>query len=113
MLDILLVIFSALMISMGFFFIRNIDRDFKQDTQANMIFFGGIILIGLGVLILVYIFSWPILKRKLIGLLIAGFGYWLAFRFPDVTDYQQESFGWTGVLIGVAVMIIGAYFLLV
>lgn len=109
--SIIFIIIAAILIAFGFFFVYHLDRDIGE-KYANMVLIGGLVLIGLGGFILVKVLTWPVLKIKLIGLVVMLAGYWLVTKFPDVTDYQQEGLGWTAVIMGVVLMIIGGYVLL-
>lgn len=41
------------------------------------------------------------------GLLIAG-GLVMIFAFPDIAEYQSWAFSYTGILIGIIMVAIGA-----
>ena len=41
------------------------------------------------------------------GLLVAG-GLVMIFAFPDIAEYQSWSFSYTGILIGIIMVAVGA-----
>lgn len=41
------------------------------------------------------------------GLLVAG-GLVMIFAFPDIAEYQSWSFSYTGILVGIIMVAVGA-----
>jgi len=55
---------------------------------------------------------WYVILKKLIGLIIFVFGYFMVFIFPGETDYQPAGFSMIGVIGGIFFFIIGLYLLI-
>lgn len=59
-----------------------------------------------------------VLKMKLVGLVLFGFGFFLLFHFPGITGFsvfmrhQPISMSRTGMLLGLILFIIGLYLLI-
>ncbi len=53
-----------------------------------------------------------VIKQKLMGLVITLIGYFLAFKYQFVSDYQRTDFALTGAIIGFVIFIVGLYFLI-
>jgi len=47
------------------------------------------------------------LLYKLLGLILAILGFLILKYFPDMKNYQNEGFTFTGILIGVLFILIG------
>jgi len=46
---------------------------------------------------------------KILGAGCILFGFFMVVFFPDASEHQQTSMGWTGVLIGIISILLGIY----
>jgi hypothetical protein len=105
------IIIAALLIVFGFFILYRLDRGIS-DKEVLLIIILGFLSIASGAWIIIRgIGLWTIIK-KLIGLCLLGIGGFLTISFPDVTDYQPEGFGLTGIFIGLVMLVLGIYLIL-
>lgn len=66
------------------------------------------VLVGITVLLT---FVVPVLFQlfglKILGIILILFGIFLVKEFPDIGKYQSESWSWTGIKLGIILIIIG------
>ncbi|MGC9310489.1 MAG: hypothetical protein ACP5E4_02060 [Candidatus Aenigmatarchaeota archaeon] len=84
----------------------------KGDQQAwgLIIFAVGAIIVS-GWLVVLH-FGTGLILKKLIGLILLIFGYFMLIKFPAGTDWQPEGFFWLGITIGLFCTFLGIYWLL-
>ncbi len=106
------VIGGAVLIAFGILSILfSIENDFS-DTKLIGVFIIGIIAIIAGFWLLALSLTWILIIRKIVALILLGFGFFMVKDFPDITDYQKGGMSLLGVFIGVILLIIGIYFIL-
>lgn len=106
------LLLSAILIGVGLFLAFLIEKLKGSDTKMYIALIVSIALIVAGGWLLYTSVSAELLKRRIWGIVITLFGVYMIFGFPSTTDYQTESFGYTGVLIGLISLIGGIYLLL-
>jgi len=52
------------------------------------------------------------LIKKILGIVLLLVGFFLFFLFPTSTDYQPESFGYTAIILGFVLMVVGGFLIL-
>jgi hypothetical protein len=109
MLDLLL---AAILIGFGILTIFFSIESGASDPKLMLILFIGIISILSGSWIVIEKITLMLVVQKLAGLLLAGVGLFLVIGFPGSLDYQSKNMGYTGVLIGIIVLIFGLFLLL-
>ncbi len=106
------LLISAILLGIGLFLLFLIEKLKGKGNDMYYALFAGIILIVAGGWMLYTTVPAELLKRRFWGILITLFGGWMVFGFPSTTEYQTESFGYTGVLIGLVALIGGIYLVL-
>lgn len=101
---------AAILIALGIFILYFLDRDIEDKKMYVALFGGGALVLG-GIYLLFYTIPADIIKRKVIGLFLSIVGFWMTFKFPGATEYQGEM-GYTGILLGLVMLIFGIYWLL-
>jgi hypothetical protein len=48
-----------------------------------------------------------------VGIILLALGIFLVFFFPNVTEHQPTSMGWTGIVLGFIFIVIGGILLFV
>lgn len=105
------IIAAAIMISFGLLTVYFSLNKAEKDTDLIIALLVGIAaLVGGGWIILTRL-TLALILTKLAGLILLGIGAFLIFGFPDVTEYQPETFSNTGIFIGIIFLIIGAWLL--
>ncbi|MBI4147288.1 hypothetical protein HY494_01405 [Candidatus Woesearchaeota archaeon] len=90
-----------------------IDQDIG-DPQLLLIMILGILAIGGGAWIIVSKITLAIILRKLVGLILIGFGLFMLIGFPDIVTeaYQRREMSIVGIFLGMIVLVFGLYLIL-
>ncbi len=117
--DIVLGFFVAILLALAFFVFAKVflGQGYKFDKKqhfnqawALLVFaFFAVILAGL---LLITFFGMGLILKKLAGLILLAFGFFMLVKFPSQSDYQPEGFFWLAVLIGFFCTFFGIYLLL-
>ena len=103
-----IVILAAILIAVGAFLLYNLDRGLAENNLLKVIL-PGIILVGLGLYLIFGSIPVEVIKKKVWGIVLFFFGWWLAFRFPAALEHQPKEFGWTGFVMGIISVVIGVW----
>lgn len=106
----MLFVVAAILIALGIFILYFLDRGIKDKEMYGAMFGGGILLLA-GIYLLFYTIPADIIKRKVLGMAIGTIGFWMTFKFPGATEYQGEM-GYTGIIFGIIMLVVGIYWLL-
>jgi len=79
-----------------------------EGQKSNLYLFGALAALFIGSYFLFSDFSFELLKRRVIGLLLFMFGFWLSFLFPG-DEYQPEGMGNLGLFVGLIILIGGIW----
>ncbi|MCK5322105.1 MAG: hypothetical protein KAJ47_02480 [Candidatus Aenigmarchaeota archaeon] len=85
-------------------------KDNNEAISKKLLF--AFVMIVIGGFLLFSEIAPEIIKRKLLGLVITATGYFLAFKYQFVSDYQRDDFAITGAIVGIIMFLIGLYLLL-
>lgn len=102
---------SAILIGVGIFLLFLIEKLKGDDTRMYIALFTAIGMIIAGGWLLYTNVPHEILKKRFWGIIITLAGAYLVFEYPQSTDYQPQNFGYTGILIGLILLIAGIYML--
>jgi len=80
--------------------------------QGEWLLVFAIAAIILSALLVLDFFGFWLVMKKLGGLLLLAFGFFMLVKFPAPPDYQPEGFFWLGVAIGLFCTFLGIYWLL-
>jgi hypothetical protein len=106
------VLIGAILLAFGIVAVYfSIESGEKESQFLIILLLGLAALIG-GGWILVTKITIPVLLTKVAGLILAALGIFLAFEFPDITEYQRAEMSKTGILVGLILVIIGVYLLI-
>lgn len=105
------IIGAAILLAFGILVTYMSLEEGIDDQQLLVVLIIGIICIGVGLWILITKITLMLILKKLGGLILAGSGLFLMIGFPDITEYQSESMGKTGVFIGLVLFFLGLWFL--
>ena len=86
------------------------SKDSTPAMTSKLLYASAMILIGS--FLLFANIAPQVIKQKFMGLIITIIGYFLAFKYQYVSDYQRSDFALTGAIIGFVIFIIGLYFLI-
>lgn len=106
------IIVAAILIAFGLLSIYFSIEEGMSDNRLILILAVGILSVVAGGWLVFTKVGLAVILKKLAGLLLAGFGLFMILGFPDIPDYQYEGFAFSGVLIGIVIFVVGAYFLL-
>lgn len=106
----MLSVVAAIMIALGIFMLYFLDRDVSDKMMYSALFGGGALVL-VGIYLLFYTIPAEIIKRKVLGLALSGAGFWLTFKFPGAVEYQGEM-GYTGIIFGIILLVVGIWWLL-
>ena len=105
------IIGAAILIAFGLLIIFFSAESKTGDEKFMLIFLLGIACVVIGAWIIITKITLAVLLKKLAGLILAGVGFFLVTGFPDITQYQNEKMGITGVFIGIVLIIVGLFLL--
>lgn len=117
--DTVLGFIVALLLTLAFFILGKVflAQGYKpsknhgmQQAYALLIF--AVFAIVLVWLLVVSTFGLGLILKKLAGLILLAFGFFMVVKFPSSPDYQPEGFFWLGVVIGLFCTFLGIYWLL-
>lgn len=106
------IIVAAILIAFGLLTIYFSIEENVGDNKLLLILVIGILSVVAGLWIIVTKITLAVILKKIAGLVLTGFGLFMVISFPDITDYQIQTFSFSGVLIGLIVLVIGVYLLL-
>lgn len=106
------VIVSAIMIAFGIFSLYFLGEIKMSDTKATMMLIVSVALILAGGWLFISSVGVFLLLQKIAGLVLLGVGIFMLVGFPGTMgEYQPEGMAKAGILIGIILLIIGAYLL--
>jgi len=108
------ILFAAVLIAFGVLAIFiSIDQDIG-DPKLLLILVLGILAIAGGAWLIITKITLAVILKKLVGLILIGFGLFMLIGFPDmVTEaYQRKEMGMVGIFVGIVVLIFGLYLVL-
>jgi hypothetical protein len=107
------IIVGAILLAFGIIAIyMSIEESKDADIKFLVILLIGIIFAITGGWILVTTITLEVIIRKIVGIGLALFGFFMITGFPDVEEYQSHDMGRAGIIIGLVVLIIGIYLVL-
>jgi len=117
--DTVLGFFVAIVLTLAFFVLAKVlfTQGYKLDKKqgynrawALLIF--AIFAVILAGLLVINFFGLGLILKKLGGMILVAFGFFMLVKFPTVSDYQPEGFFWLAVVIGLFCTFFGIYLLL-
>jgi hypothetical protein len=117
--DIVLGLIVAILLALAFFVFAKVflSEGYKFDKKqgynrawALLIF--AIFAVILAGLLVINFFCLGLILKKLAGLILLAFGFFMLVKFPANPDYQPEGFFWLAVIIGLFCTFFGIYLLL-
>ena len=105
------ILFGGFLIALGFCVIYFSTDAKMSDSKLSMYMLLGIAAIIGGAWIILTRITLTVLLIKAAGLILALVGFFMVFKFPDVSDYQSGNMARTGVFLGIIVFILGIYLL--
>ena len=106
------IIVAAVLIAFGMLSIYFSIEENVGDNKLLLILVIGILSVVAGLWLIVVKITLAVILKKIAGLVLTGFGLFMVISFPDITDYQLQTFSFSGVFIGIIVLVIGVYLLL-
>lgn len=106
------IIVAAVLIAFGLLSIYFSIEENVGDNKLMLILVIGILSVVAGLWLIVVKITLAVILKKIAGLVLTGFGLFMVISFPDITDYQLQTFSFSGVFIGLIVLVIGVYLLL-
>jgi hypothetical protein len=117
--DILLGLSVAILLTLAFFVLSKVffSEGYKFDkkqgyTRAWALLIFAIFAVILSGLLVISFFGIGLILKKLAGLILLAFGFFMLVKFPANPDYQPEGFFWLAVVIGLFCTFFGIYLLL-
>lgn len=117
--DIVLGFVVALLLTIAFFVLGKIffAQGYKAHPkhghwQSQWLFIFALAAIVLAALLVFSFFGFWVVMKKLGGLLLLAFGFFMLVRFPTSPEHQPEGFFWIAVAIGLFCTFLGIYWLL-
>ena len=111
MLETLLVVIASILIAVGIFLMYFLDRELEEN-KMYLVLFTGLACVALGIFALFYAIPAELLQKKILGLGLSAVGFFLVFKFPGAVDIQGSGFGYTGIIVGLF-MLVGGLFLFI
>jgi len=108
------IIFAAILIAFGALAIfLSIEQDIS-DPRLLVVLVLGILAIGAGGWLIITKITLAIILRKLVGIILVGFGLFMLIGFPDMISevYQRREMSIAGIFLGIVVLIFGLYLVL-
>ena len=106
------IIVAAILIAFRLLSIYFSIEENVGDNKLMLILVIGILSVVAGLWIIVVKITLAVILKKIAGLVLTGFGLFMVISFPDITDYQYQTFSFSGIFIGLIVLVIGVYLLL-
>jgi hypothetical protein len=117
--DIVLGFLVAILLTLAFFVFAKVlfSQGYKYDkkqgyNQAWALLVFAIFAVALAGLLVTSFFGLGLILKKLAGLILLAFGFFMLVKFPSASDYQPEGFFWLAVVIGLFCTFFGIYLLL-
>ncbi|MBI3190362.1 hypothetical protein HYZ41_01515 [archaeon] len=106
------IIGGAVLLAFGILSVYyTIDGDLKDEKFLIILLIGIAAIVGGGWILITRI-TLATLLTKIAGLILIVIGIFMAFEFPDVSDYQDADMSKTGIFIGLIFLIVGIYLLI-
>ena len=105
------IIGAAVLIAFGFIAVFFSVNE-AGDEKFLLILLIGILAVFAGGWILISKLTLAVILQKTAGLILAGIGLFMVIGFPDVSEHQRKEMSFAGVLIGLIMLIAGAYLLI-
>jgi len=83
----------------------------RQFGQYETIMQTMTVLLGL-LFVIAFVYLMVLLSVRLLGVVLLLGGLWMTLYFPGELDYQRTSFGGSGRLLGIILLVIGALLLI-
>lgn len=106
-------VIGSVMIALGLFSLVFMITKGMSENDAMKRMIVSLFFVLLGGWVLFRSASAELIARKVVGFLTALFGFFMIVFFPDrVSNYQDDSMLKTAILIGIASLVLGLYWLI-
>jgi hypothetical protein len=105
------IIAAAILLAFGLLTIYFSLEKQEKDTDLIIALLIGIASAVGGAWIILTRLTLALILTKLAGLILLVIGVFLIVGFPDVTEYQPEGMGYTGVFFGIIFLVVGLWLL--